>query len=313
MLNYLTRRLVLAIPTLLLAAVLVFLLMRLVPGDPALLFVGDINDLDLVAAKRIELGLDQPLPVQFVLWLKMVLSGDLGVSLRTGEAVVSDIVAAFPVTAQVVLAATVLAAIIALPAGMIAAWKQGSALDLGVVGFATLCLSIPSFWMALMMLTFFGVTLRWLPTVGYVPMTEDFTGGLRYLIMPVAALFFTELATLTRMSRSSTIEVLRLDYIAHARAKGLPERRVLWRHAFPNSFAPTLTILGLLLGNLLSGVAVIETMFSLPGIGRLMVDAIFNRDYPVVQGVLLFTVVIYVAVNLIVDLLYPVFDPRVRL
>ena len=311
--GYILRRLVLAAPTLFLGAVLVFLLMRLVPGDPALMFVGDVENQEAVEAMRRELGLDRPLPVQFVFWLGQLLSGDLGVSIKSGVGVVEAIAAAFPVTAIIVVLASLFAAAFAIPAGMLAAWKQNSALDVGVVGFATLCLSIPSFWMALLLLTLFGVKLRWLPTVGYVSPFEDPLAGAAYLVMPVTALFFTELATLTRMSRSSTIEVLRLDYISHARAKGLPERSVLWKHAFPNAFAPTLTILGLLLGHLLSGVVVIETMFSLPGVGRLMVDAIFARDYPVVQGVLLFVVLLYVLVNLTVDLLYPVFDPRVRL
>lgn len=313
MLAYTARRLVLAIPTLLLAAVLVFLLMRLVPGDPALMFVGDAEDLDAVEEKRRELGLDRPLPLQFLFWLGQVLSGDLGTSIKNGRSVASAIADAFPVTAQIVLASTVLAAMFALPAGMLAGWRQNTRADVAVISFATVCLSIPSFWLALILLSVFGVKLGWLPTVGYVSIWEDPGRGLTYMIMPVVALFFGELATLTRMSRSSAIEVLRLDYVSHARAKGLPERTVLWKHVFPNAFAPTLTVLGLILANLLSGVVVIETMFSLPGLGRLLVDAIFARDYPVVQGVLLFIVIIYVAVNLVVDLLYPVFDPRVRL
>lgn len=313
MLAYLLRRLLLAGPTFLLAAILVFVLMRLVPGDPALMFVGDVENQEAIEAMRRELGLDRPLPVQFLLWLGQVLSGDLGTSIKSGESVASEITAAFPATATVVLLATGLAGLFAIPAGALAAWRQNTPLDVGIVGFTSLCLSVPSFWMALLLLTLFGVTLGWLPTVGYVSVAEDPVRGVLYLIMPVAALFFTELATLTRMSRSSTIDVLRLEYVTHARAKGLPERTVLWRHAFPNAFAPTLTILGLLLGNLLSGIVVIETMFSMPGIGRLMVDAIFSRDYPVVQGVLLFVVMLYVIVNLLVDLLYPVFDPRVRL
>lgn len=313
MFSFILRRLLLAGPTLLLAAILVFLLMRIVPGDPALMFVGDVENQEAIDAMRQELGLDQSWPVQFGIWISHIVQGDLGTSIKSGESVLSEIAAAFPVTATVVVAATLLAAAFAVPAGMIAAWRQNTSTDIGIVAFTTLCLSIPSFWMALLLLSLFGVKLGWLPTVGYVSFAEDPVRGLLYLIMPVTALFFTELATLTRMSRSSAIDVLRLDYVTHARAKGLPERTVLWKHVFPNAFAPTLTILGLLLGNLLSGIVVLETMFSLPGLGRLMVDAIFARDYPVVQGVLLFVVVLYVVVNLLVDLLYPVFDPRVRL
>ena len=311
--RYLVRRLTLVVPTLALAALLVFLLMRAIPGDPALLFVGDPENHQAIAEKRVELGLDKPVHEQFARWLGGVARGDLGESVKTGNPVAEEIASTFPVTAQIVILSIVLAAAIAIPAGMYAAWKQDSAGDLGVVAFATLCLSVPSFWVALMLLTVFGVKLGWLPTVGFVSLAEDFTQGLAYMLMPVAALVLTELAVLVRMSRASMIEVLRLEYITHARAKGATEAAVLWRHAFRNAFAPTLTVIGLMLGHLLGGVVVIETMFSLPGMGRLMVGAIMARDYPVVQGVLLFVVLVYVGVNLLVDMLYPVFDPRVKL
>lgn len=313
MLAYLVRRTTLVIPTLGLAALLVFLLMRAIPGDPALLFVGDPENQQAIQEKRVELGLDRPLHEQFGRWLGGVARGDLGDSVTSGRAVAEEIAETFPVTAQIVALSIVIATLIAVPAGMYAAWRQDSAADFGVVAFATLCLSVPSFWIALMLLTLFGVKLGWLPTVGYVSIAEDLPQGLLYMLMPVAALVLTELAVLVRMSRASMIEVLRLEYITHARAKGATEAAVLWRHAFRNAFAPTLTVIGLMLGHLLGGVVVIETMFSLPGMGRLMVGAILARDYPVVQGVLLFVVLVYVAVNLAVDLLYPVFDPRVRL
>jgi peptide/nickel transport system permease protein len=302
----------LVLPTLALAALLVFLLIRAVPGDPALLFVGDVDNPAAVAQKRAELGLDKSLPEQFARWVKRAAAGDLGQSIKSDRPVRVEIAEAFPVTLQIVLLSTLIATLIGEPAGMLAAWKQDSPGDFAVVAFATLCLSIPSFWAALMLLMFFGAHLGWLPTVGYVSLTESFSGGLAYLVMPVAALVLTEMATLTRMSRSSAIEVLRLDYITHARAKGASEAAVLWRHVFRNAFAPTLTVIGLMLGHLLGGVVVIETMFSLPGMGRLMVGAILARDYPVVQGVLLFVVLLYVMVNFAVDLLYPVLDPRVK-
>lgn len=313
MLAYVVRRTTLVIPTLGLAALLVFLLMRAIPGDPALLFVGDPENQQAIEEKRVQLGLDRPLHEQFGRWLGGVARGNLGDSVKSGRPVAEEIAETFPVTAQIVVLSIVLAALIAVPAGMYAAWRQDSAADFGVVAFATICLSVPSFWIALMLLTLFGVKLGWLPTVGYVSIAEDLPQGLLYMLMPVAALVLTELAVLVRMSRASMIEVLRLEYITHARAKGATEAAVLWRHAFRNAFAPTLTVIGLMLGHLLGGVVVIETMFSLPGMGRLMVGAILARDYPVVQGVLLFVVLVYVAVNLIVDLLYPVFDPRVRL
>jgi peptide/nickel transport system permease protein len=209
--------------------------------------------------------------------------------------------------------AVLLATLIAVPAGLFAAWKQDSALDLGLVTGATLLLSIPSFWLGLLLLYAFGIKLNWLPVVGYVPFAQNPDEAVTYLVLPIVTLTLVELGAITRMARASTIEVLRLEYIAHARAKGLSERAVLWRHALPNAFAPTWTLIGLILGNLLGGIAVLETVFTLPGIGRLMVDAIYARDYPVLQGCLLLITFIYVAVNLLVDLLYPLFDPRVKL
>ncbi len=310
---YALKRVISAIPTLILASIMVFGLMRLIPGDPALLFIGDIDDPAALAAKRQELGLDQSLVTQYLTWAAALLRGDFGVSVQTGRAVFDEIRAAFPVTAIVVLTATAIAGLIAIPAGIVAGWKQNTKTDASIVGIATLCLSVPGFWTALLLLTFFGAKWKLLPTVGYVSVFEEPIAGMTYLIMPVAALVLTEVAVLTRMSRASTIEVMGLEYVTHARAKGVGEGRLLRHHVFPNAFAPTLTVLGLILGHLLGGVVVIEQMFSLPGLGRLMVNAIFARDYAVVQGVLIFIVAIYVAINTIIDLLYPVFDPRVKL
>lgn len=310
---YALKRVISAIPILILASIMVFGLMRLIPGDPALLFIGDIDDPAALEAKRRELGLDQSLVTQYLTWAAALLRGDFGVSVQTGRAVLDEIRAAFPVTAIVVLTATVVAGFIAIPAGIVAGWKQNTKTDASIVGIATLCLSVPGFWTALLLLTFFGAKWKLLPTVGYVSVFEDPAAGMIYLIMPVVALVLTEVAVLTRMSRASTIEVMGLEYVTHARAKGVGEGRLLRRHVFPNAFAPTLTVLGLILGHLLGGVVVIEQMFSLPGLGRLMVNAIFARDYAVVQGVLIFIVAIYVAINTIIDLLYPVFDPRVKL
>lgn len=310
-LAYAARRLLLALPTLLLVAACVFFLLRLVPGDPALLILGDAATPESLADLRASMGLDRPAPVQFALWLGRVLQGDLGVSITNGQAVAPLIVGRFGVTAAIVLVAVTLAVLLAVPLGMLAAWRQDSATDLAVVAVSTLLLSIPSFWLGLILLLVFGLWLGWLPVVGYVGFTEDFFQALAYVVLPIATLALVEVGVLTRMSRAATVEVLRLDYIAHARAKGLSEWRVALRHALPNAFAPTLTLIGLVLGNLLGGIAVIETVFTLPGLGRLLVDAIFARDYPVVQGVMLFIAAIYVAVNLVVDLLYPVFDPRV--
>jgi peptide/nickel transport system permease protein len=311
MLGYIFKRLLLTLPTLLLVSVGVFLLIRLIPGDPALVLLGQDADAASLASVRAELGLDRSAPVQFVTWLGHAVRGDLGRSIVSGEPVSTLILGHFGLTAAVVLVAVALATLIAVAAGLVAAWRQNSAIDLAVVGAATVVLAVPSFWLGLLLLLLFGVKLGWLPFVGYVPFSESAVQAALFLVMPVVTLTITESGVLTRMMRASCIDVLQLDYVTHARAKGLPEAAVLIRHVFPNAFAPTLTLVGLTLGHLLGGVAVIETVFTLPGLGRLMVDSVLSRDYPVVQGCLLFTAVVYVVVNLLVDLCYPIFDPRV--
>jgi peptide/nickel transport system permease protein len=249
--------------------------------------------------------------VQFGYWLAKVAVGDFGHSITNGLAVLPLILERFQVSALIVLVAVTIAAGVAVPAGLIAAWRQNGAADLAITAGATLLLSIPSFWLGLLLLLLFGLKLKWLPVIGYVPFSENVGQALAFIVLPIATLAMVEIGTLTRMSRASSIEVLRLEYVTHARAKGAPEWRVLSRHVLPNAFAPTWTLIGLILGHLLGGIAVIETVFTLPGLGRLLVDSIFARDYPVVQGCLLFTAVVYVVVNLVVDLCYPLFDPRV--
>jgi len=308
---YLLRRALWTLPTLLLVALLVFVLMRLIPGDPAQLILGDSGTAEQLADLRSQLGLDQPLVVQFGVWLSHMVRGDLGHSITTNEAVLPLLFERFQVSATIVLVAVAAAAAIAVPAGLFAAWKQNSLADTTIVAGATLFLSIPSFWLGLLLLLLFGLKLGWVPVVGYVAFSEDWRAALSYLLLPIVTLTLIEMGVLTRMARASAIETLRLEYVTHARAKGLSELRVLLRHVLPNAFAPTWTMIGLVLGNLLGGIAVLETVFTLPGLGRLLVDAIFARDYPVVQGCLLFTAIIYVVVNLVVDLFYPLFDPRV--
>jgi peptide/nickel transport system permease protein len=311
MFRFALTRIVMALPTLLIVAVSVFVLIRLIPGDPAQLMLGDLATPASLADLRARLGLDQSLPVQFGIWIGNVVTGDFGQSISSQQAVLPLILQRFWVSAQIVLVAVLLASCVAVPAGVIAAWKQDSALDLGLVATATLLLSIPTFWLGLLLLLFFGLKLEWLPVVGYVSIAENPWAGILYLIMPIMTLFLHEIGVILRMARASTLEVLRLDYITHARAKGLSERAVLWRHAFKNAFGPTWTLIGLVLGNLLGGIAVVETVFTIPGLGRLLVDAIFARDYPVIQGCMLFVAFTYVLVNLVIDLCYPVFDPRV--
>lgn len=311
MLAYISRRLLLAVPTLFLVSVIVFGLMRLIPGDPAAVLLGEQADPASIAALHRQLGLDRPLPEQYLRWLGHAARGDLGTSIATGESVRSMIVDRFPLSASVAGFAVGCATLVAVLAGLLAAWKRDGPLDLSVVAGASLVLAVPSFWLGLLLLLFFGLRLGWLPVIGYVPFTEDASQWALYLLLPVVTLAIAESGVLTRMMRTSAIDVLKLDYITHARAKGLSEPLVLGRHAFPNAFAPTLTLVGLALGQLLGGIAVIETVFTLPGMGRLMVESILARDYPVVQGCLLFTALVYVSINLVVDILYPLFDPRV--
>lgn len=311
MVRFFLTRIATSIPTLLIVSATVFLLMRLIPGDPATLMLGDLAQPGQVEAMRLEMGLDQPIVVQFLIWMGNVLTGDFGQSIATRQDVLPLILDRFSVSATIVLVAVFFAALIAVPAGMFAAWRQDRFGDIAVIAISTLLLSIPSFWMGLMLLLVFGLQLGWLPIVGYVPFSHDFTGALLYIIMPVITLVLVESGSITRMARASTIEVARLDYITHARAKGLSESAVMWKHAFKNAFAPTWTLIGLILGSLLANIAVIETVFTIPGLGRLLIDGIYARDYPVVQGCMLFIAFIYVVVNLVVDLVYPLLDPRV--
>lgn len=309
--GFIFRRLLMALPTIAIVSITVFALIRFIPGDPASLMLGDMAQPEQVAQMRFELGLDKSMPEQFLIWSGNVMAGDFGRSIVNDEPVLQLVISRFTVSAEIVVIAVIFASLIAVPAGVIAAWRQNSITDLALVGAATILLSIPTFWLGLLLLLLFGLKLGWLPVLGYVSMSESFTAGLVYIVLPVMTLVIHEAGVLVRMARASTLEVLRLDYITHARAKGLSESAVLWKHAFKNAFGPTWTMIGLILGNLLGGIAVIETVFTIPGLGRLMVDSIFQRDYPVIQGCLLFVAFSYVVVNLIVDLLYPLFDPRV--
>lgn len=311
MLGFIFRRLLMALPTIAIVSITVFALIRFIPGDPASLMLGDMAQPEQVAQMRSELGLDKSMPEQFLIWSRNVIAGDFGRSIVSDEPVLPLVVSRFRVSAEIVIIAVILASLIAVPAGVIAAWRQNSVIDLALVGTATILLSIPTFWLGLLLLLLFGLKLGWLPVLGYVSIGDNLVGGLLYLVLPIMTLVIHEAGVLIRMARASTLEVLRLDYITHARAKGLSESAVLWQHAFKNAFGPTWTMIGLILGNLLGGIAVIETVFTIPGLGRLMVDSIFQRDYPVIQGCLLFVALSYVVVNLIVDLLYPLFDPRV--
>ncbi len=311
--SYLVKRIAVALPTAFLVSVLVFLMIRAIPGDPVALMLGDINDPALAQGMRASMGLDQPIWTQYLIWFQHAVHGDLGISIARQEPVSHLILQAFPVTAQVVLSATVIGCIVAIPAGIFAAWRQNRASDLSIVAVCTLLVSAPSFWVGIMLLWLFGVRLQWLPTFGFASVAHSGLGAIKYLVLPVVAIMLTEMAAIARITRASAIDVLRLEFVAYARAKGIGERRVLTHHVLPNAFGPTLTIVGLILGHLLSGAAVIETVFTLPGLGRLLIESIYSRDYPVVQGCLLFISLLYIVINLVIDLLYPLFDPRIDL
>lgn len=310
--RFFLARILSAIPTLVIVSLTIFVLMRMIPGDPATLMLGDLAQPGQVEAMKQKMGLDQPVIVQYLRWVGNVLIGDFGTSISSGQPVLPLIWDRFLVSTNIVLLAVLFATLIAVPAGMIAAWRQDKLTDIGIIAVSTALLSIPSFWGGLMLLLVFGLWLGWLPIVGYVPFSRDFGQALLYIILPVVTLVLVESGSIARMARASTIEVTRLEYITHARAKGLSEGAVMWRHAFKNAFAPTWTLIGLILGSLLANIAVIETVFTIPGLGRLMVDAIYARDYPVVQGCMLYVAFMYVVVNLIVDLVYPFLDPRVK-
>jgi peptide/nickel transport system permease protein len=281
MLRFALARILMAVPTLLIVAASVFVLIRLVPGDPASLMLGDLADAASLADLRARLGLDRSLPEQFVIWFGNALTGDLGRSITTGQAVAGLVLERFWVSARIVVAAVLFASLVAVPAGMIAAWRQNGVLDLTLVGLSTLLLSIPTFWLGLLLLLLFGLKLGWLPVVGYVSFSEDPWAALLYMAMPIATLFPA------RDRRPDPHGAREHARGAAARlhhpcsAKGPRESAVLWRHAFKNAFGPTWTLIGLVLGNLLGGIAIVETVFTIPGLGRLLVDAIFGRDYPV--------------------------------
>lgn len=310
---FILKRLAMLVPTLLIVSMVAFSLIHLVPGDPAVLLVGESQNSALLAETRERLGLDKPLPQQFISWLGRVIMLDFGESIVTGDPVFSLLLERFAVTAYVVLLAAFLSTLIAVVLGMAAAWWQDTARDRAITLVAILALSVPSFWLAIMLILLFGVELGWLPTVGYIPPSDGILVSLSFVILPVVSLTLIQIGSVLRMARASAIDVIRLDYITYARSKGLDDKAVLFRHVLPNALAPVLTIVGFILGNLLSGAAVIETVFTLPGLGRLLVDSIFARDYPVIQGAVLFIAVTYVTINLLVDLSYPLLDPRVKL
>lgn len=311
MLPYVVQRILTAIPTLLIVTVMVFSIQRALPGDPAVILAGEERDPDVIAYIRAKYRLDEPIPVQYVAWLSSIARGDMGRSMRTGEPVTSLIATKLPVTVELALASIFVALLIAIPAGVVAAARKNSPLDVTGTVLALSGLSIPNFWLGIMLILVVSVNLGWLPASGYVSLSEDPIGNLKRMIMPAFVLGTGLAAVLMRQLRSSMLEILTQDFVRTARAKGVSGFLVLIRHALRNALIPVVTILGLQLGALLSGAVLTEQVFTIPGFGKLVVDAVFNRDYAVVQGVVLFTATAYIVINLFVDVLYAVLDPRI--
>jgi peptide/nickel transport system permease protein len=306
------RRLLQVLPTLLLVSLLVFCLQQLMPGDPALILAGEEHDPQMVAQIRAELWLDRPLPLQYLHWLGGLLHGDLGFSWRTHQPVLGLIATKLPVTLQVGGMAFAVALAIGIPAGILSAVKRNSVWDYVANALGLAGLSTPNFWLGIMLILLVSVHLGWLPPSGYVPPGEDWRQSLATTIMPAFVLGNAIAAVLMRHTRSAMLTALDQDYVRTARAKGLAERVVVLRHALRNALVPVITLGALELGTLLAGAVLTEQVFSIPGFGKLIVDAVFNRDYPVVQGVVLVTAAIYTLLNLAADLLYVAINPRLR-
>ena len=312
MLIYIAKRLMVALPTLLIVSMLVFWLQMLLPGDPVLAMAGEERDPETLARIREQLHLDDPVPVQYLRWLGGVVTGDLGTSLRTGEPVSQLIVQKLPVTIQLAVMSMIFAMLIGIPAGIIAAVRKGSVTD-WLANFVALSgLSIPNFWLGIMLILLVSVNLGWLPASGYESIFVDPVRSLQTMIMPAFVLGTGLAATLMRHTRSSMLGVLSADYIRTARAKGLTGRQVVLKHSFRNALLPVITLTALLFGELLAGAVLTEQIFTIPGFGKLIVDAVFNRDYAVVQGVVLFTGTAFILMNLLADMLYFLLNPRLR-
>ncbi|HXW23133.1 MAG TPA: ABC transporter permease [Xanthobacteraceae bacterium] len=312
MLTFLGNRLLQVIPTLFFVSVIIFSLQQLLPGDPATIMAGEERDPAVIEQIRRQYRLDQPIPVQYVYWVKGVLTGDLGESMRIKKPVRELILQKLPVTLQLALMAIVISLIIGVSAGIVSAVKKGTVWDYAANVFALWGLSTPNFWLGIMLIFLFSVELGWLPASGYVPLTEDWRQSLASTVMPAFVLGNAIAAVLMRHTRGAMLQALGSDYVRTARAKGLFERAVVLKHAMRNALTPVITLGALELGTLLSGAVLTEQIFTIPGFGKLIVDAVFNRDYAVVQGVVLVTATTYIALNLLADIAYVLVNPRLR-
>ena len=312
MTTFIIRRVATIIPTLVFVSLLIFGLQQLLPGDPAMILAGEERDPTVIAHLRETMHLDQPFPVRYAYWLRGVLHGDLGESLRLQQPVRGLIADKLPVTLELACIAIVIALAIGIPAGVVSAVKRGTVWDYGANVVALWGLSTPNFWLGIMLILLFSVTLGWLPASGYVSPFDDWRANIASMIMPAFVLGNAIAAVLMRHTRSAMLQVLSSDYVRTARAKGVLERDVVLKHALRNALIPIVTLGALELGTLLSGAVLTEQVFTIPGFGKLIVDAVFNRDYAVVQGVVLFTATAYITLNLLADVAYVLIDPRIR-
>jgi peptide/nickel transport system permease protein len=312
MLRYVANRLLAAGGVVILVSILVFTIIRLIPGDPITILLGENLSQDARDRLVQKWGLDQPVAVQYVRWAGNMLVGDFGASIRTQDAVGSLILDRIPATLSLAAGAMLIAMLIGVPAGVIAAYRANTAIDGMAMLTALIGLCLPSFWLSLLLILLFSIKLDLLPVSGYVSPADSVGGWLKHLILPALALGVGLAASISRMTRSAMLDVLSQDYVRTARAKGLTERTTLYAHALRNAMLPIITVIGLQLGFLLGGAVVVEEIFSVPGIGRLLIFGISNRDYPLIQGVVMIFAISFILINLLVDLLYSVFDPRIR-
>ncbi|MDH5858695.1 ABC transporter permease [Lampropedia aestuarii] len=312
MISYFLRRLLAAVPVMFFVALFVFLLLRLSPGDPAQMILGDQATPEQIAAIRAHLGLDEPLPWQFTQWLWHIVGGDFGTSLISNRPVLQMIGQRLEPTLALALTATAMTVLIAVPLGVLAAWRHGKLIDRAVMVFSVLCFSVPIFVIGYILIGVFAVHFGWFPVQGYRPLANGLGPFAHRIFLPSLALASIYIALVARMTRASMLEVLHEDYVRTARAKGLAEPLVLFRHALRNAAIPILTVVGSGFAMMISGVVVTETVFNIPGLGRLVVDAVMARDYPLIQAIILLTAGTYVVINLLVDLSYALTDPRIR-
>lgn len=299
------------IPVLVVVSIIVFLALRLGPGDPAAILAGDSATPDMIAAMRAHLGLDQSLPQQFIHWVIQIAHGDLGRSITSNQPVTMLVASRLEPTLALASATIIFSILIATPLGVLAAWRRGTWVDNLASGGAVIGFALPAFVTGYLLVYVFALKLQWLPVQGFIPLSEGFWPFIRHLILPTLTLSTIYIALITRVTRASMLEILGEDFVRTARAKGLPERVVLFRHALGNSAIPILSVIGIGIALLLGGVVVTESVFSLPGLGRLTVEAVVARDYPVVQGIIILFSGVYVLINLAVDVSYAIFDPRI--